>query len=123
MRQDAPDRHDALVAVNDRGDRTRILTPEPVEVTVSGIAWFGDQDSAAGSTSTLFSAEGARMHLSEPIGATGEPGVSSILLTAEDRIFIKDGEKCWFVALKDVRLFESEGNCLLWREIRFGKAR
>ncbi len=32
------------------------------------------------------------------------------LLAAEDRIFIKDGEKCWFVALKDVRLFESEGN-------------
>ena len=31
-------------------------------------------------------------------------------LGAEDRIFIKDGEKCWFVTLKDVRLFESEGN-------------
>lgn len=32
------------------------------------------------------------------------------ILSAADRIFIKDGEKCWFVALKDVRLFESEGN-------------
>ena len=31
-------------------------------------------------------------------------------LGPEDRIFLKDGEKCWFVALKDVRLFESEGN-------------
>lgn len=27
-----------------------------------------------------------------------------------DRIFIKDGERCWFVQLKDIRLFESEGN-------------
>src|SRR5690554_3589777 len=27
-----------------------------------------------------------------------------------DRIFLKDGEKCWFVALKDIRYFESEGN-------------
>ncbi len=39
-------------------------------------------------------------------------------LTAEDRIFIKDGEKCWFVALKDVRLFESEGNYV---RVRFGE--
>jgi two-component system LytT family response regulator len=31
-------------------------------------------------------------------------------LGPEDRIFLKDGEKCWFVALKDVRLLESEGN-------------
>ena len=31
-------------------------------------------------------------------------------LGPEDRIFLKDGEKCWFVALKDVRLMESEGN-------------
>jgi two-component system LytT family response regulator len=31
-------------------------------------------------------------------------------LGQEDQIFLKDGEKCWFVSLKDVRLFESEGN-------------
>ncbi len=31
-------------------------------------------------------------------------------LTESDQIFLKDGEKCWFVSLKDVRLFESEGN-------------
>lgn len=31
-------------------------------------------------------------------------------LHPEDRIFIKDGEKCWFVPLADIRLFESEGN-------------
>ncbi|MBS1546706.1 MAG: response regulator transcription factor [Bacteroidetes bacterium] len=39
------------------------------------------------------------------------------VLAADDRIFIKDGDKCWFVALKDVRLFESEGNYV---RVRFG---
>ena len=32
------------------------------------------------------------------------------VLEDTDQVFIKDGEKCWFVTLKDVRLFESEGN-------------
>ncbi len=32
------------------------------------------------------------------------------VLGLEDQIFLKDGDKCWFVALKDIRLFESEGN-------------
>ncbi|MGZ3919861.1 MAG: LytR/AlgR family response regulator transcription factor [Bacteroidia bacterium] len=31
-------------------------------------------------------------------------------LSIKDMVFIKDGEKCWFVKLEDVRLFESEGN-------------
>jgi two-component system LytT family response regulator len=31
-------------------------------------------------------------------------------LTATSQIFLKDGDKCWFVSLKDVRMFESEGN-------------
>jgi two-component system LytT family response regulator len=32
------------------------------------------------------------------------------ILTAEDQVFVKDGEKCWFVKLEKIRLFESEGN-------------
>jgi two-component system LytT family response regulator len=32
------------------------------------------------------------------------------LLTSQDRIFVKDGEKCWFVSLSEVRMFESIGN-------------
>jgi two-component system LytT family response regulator len=32
------------------------------------------------------------------------------VLSSNDQIFIKDGEKCWFIHLKDVRMFESEGN-------------
>jgi|TARA_B110000261_G_C12985894_1_gene318337 two-component system LytT family response regulator len=31
-------------------------------------------------------------------------------LSLESQIFIKDGEKCWFVKLEKVRMFESEGN-------------
>lgn len=31
-------------------------------------------------------------------------------LSSESQIFLKDGDKCWFVSLKDVRMFESEGN-------------
>lgn len=31
-------------------------------------------------------------------------------LNHESQIFIKDGEKCWFVKLDKVRMFESEGN-------------
>jgi len=28
----------------------------------------------------------------------------------DDQVFVKDGEKCWFVKLSSIRLFESEGN-------------
>lgn len=31
-------------------------------------------------------------------------------LGVNDQVFVKDGERCWFVRLSDVRLFESEGN-------------
>lgn len=34
----------------------------------------------------------------------------SAVLTEKDQVFVKDGEKCWFVKLETVRLFESEGN-------------
>lgn len=39
------------------------------------------------------------------------------VLNENDQIFLKDGEKCWFVTLKDVRWFESEGNYV---RVRFG---
>ena len=31
-------------------------------------------------------------------------------LGAGDQVFVKDGDKCWFVRLSEVRLFESDGN-------------
>jgi two-component system LytT family response regulator len=31
-------------------------------------------------------------------------------LTENDQVFVKDGERCWFVKLSEIRLFESVGN-------------
>jgi two-component system, LytTR family, response regulator len=31
-------------------------------------------------------------------------------LSENDQVFVKDGERCWFVKLSDIRLFESVGN-------------
>ncbi len=31
-------------------------------------------------------------------------------LGEEDQVFVKDGERCWFVKLNEIRLFESVGN-------------
>lgn len=31
-------------------------------------------------------------------------------LGLNDQVFVKDGERCWFVSLSNIRLFESDGN-------------
>jgi two-component system LytT family response regulator len=31
-------------------------------------------------------------------------------LGLEDQVFVKDGERCWFVSLANIRFFESDGN-------------
>lgn len=38
------------------------------------------------------------------------PGENRSLLSENDQVFVKDGERCWFVKLSDIRLFESVGN-------------
>lgn len=43
-------------------------------------------------------------------GRTDGEFVNNSLLTETDQVFVKDGEKCWFVKLGDIRLFESVGN-------------
>lgn len=40
--------------------------------------------------------------------ATSAPRTN--LLGEEDQVFVKDGERCWFVKLSEIRLFESVGN-------------
>ena len=35
---------------------------------------------------------------------------SEYKLGLKDKVFVKDGDKCWFVRLSNVRLFESDGN-------------
>lgn len=36
--------------------------------------------------------------------------INTSILTDNDQVFVKDGERCWFVKLNEVRLFESVGN-------------
>lgn len=35
---------------------------------------------------------------------------SRMILSDHDQVFVKDGERCWFVKLGEIRLFESVGN-------------
>ncbi|HJU46139.1 MAG TPA: response regulator [Chitinophagaceae bacterium] len=37
-------------------------------------------------------------------------GVNRSLLGENDQVFVKDGDKCWFVKVGEIRLFESVGN-------------
>ncbi len=39
-----------------------------------------------------------------------KPGDQTGKLSKGDRVFIKDGEKCWFINVEDIRIFESDGN-------------
>jgi two-component system LytT family response regulator len=39
-----------------------------------------------------------------------EPVKKSDKLGIKDQVFVKDGDRCWFVNLADVPMFESEGN-------------
>ncbi|MBK9571139.1 MAG: LytTR family transcriptional regulator DNA-binding domain-containing protein [Chitinophagaceae bacterium] len=52
-----------------------------------------------------------KLHLTEhkEVRADGE-NFNNSLLTENDQVFVKDGERCWFVKLNDIRLFESVGN-------------
>jgi two-component system LytT family response regulator len=42
---------------------------------------------------------------------------NSNILGNHDQVFVKDGERCWFVKLSDIRLFESVGN---YSKVHFG---
>lgn len=42
--------------------------------------------------------------------AAVEHQLSNKKLCLEDQVFVKDGDKCWFVSLSNIRLFESDGN-------------
>jgi len=44
-------------------------------------------------------------------GAGGSPETGRpARLAPEDKVFVREGERCWFVELKSIRLMESEGN-------------
>ena len=55
--------------------------------------------------------EKIKKHYNGRPAQTASPSFSpSSLLGEHDQVFVKDGERCWFVKLSDVRLFESVGN-------------
>jgi len=41
---------------------------------------------------------------------TDAENINTSLLSENDQVFVKDGERCWFVKLSEIRLFESVGN-------------
>ncbi len=52
-----------------------------------------------------------KLHFVEAKESTSNGGhVNRSLLSENDQVFVKDGERCWFVKLSDIRLFESVGN-------------
>lgn len=50
------------------------------------------------------------LHKAEALLNKVQQPVKREKLTINDRIFVRDGGKCWFVTLSDIRLFESKGN-------------
>ena len=50
----------------------------------------------------------ARQLLAPP-AAPGAPARALPPLSGQEQVFVKDGERCWFVRLADIRLFEIRG--------------
>ncbi|MEV4005959.1 FtsX-like permease family protein [Actinomadura sp. NPDC049753] len=63
------------------GDRTAVLTPEKVPVTVVGISMFGDEEAFGETSFTAFSLEGARRHV-----AKGTDRISGVSVRAQDGV-------------------------------------
>lgn len=51
-----------------------------------------------------------KLHAGEAHNGTYTASENRSLLTENDQVFVKDGERCWFVKLSEIRLFESVGN-------------
>ena len=52
-----------------------------------------------------------KLHFSENKEMRTETeNINNSILTEADQVFVKDGERCWFVKLNEIRLFESVGN-------------
>lgn len=45
-------------------------------------------------------------------------GSNNSTLTAESRVFVRDGDKCWFVPVKEIHLIEADGN---YSRLHFGE--
>ncbi|MFG2088366.1 ABC transporter permease [Spirillospora sp. NPDC048824] len=63
------------------GDRTAVLTPERIPVTVVGISMFGDEEAFGETSFTAFTLEGAREHV-----AKTPDRISGVSILAEDGV-------------------------------------
>lgn len=60
---------------------------------------------------TVLQGLAAKLEKSQTVAESSDTAVESELVLHEsDQVFLKDREKCWYVSLKDIRYFESEGN-------------
>ena len=44
------------------------------------------------------------------LGTPAAPPAPATKLAAEDKVFVREGDRCWFVEVRSIRLLESEGN-------------
>ena len=44
------------------------------------------------------------------LGTPAAPTAPATKLAAEDKVFVREGDRCWFVEVRSIRLLESEGN-------------
>jgi len=53
-----------------------------------------------------------KLHIQEEkeMANGGDVTINREMLHEDDQVFVKDGERCWFVKLSEIRLFESVGN-------------
>jgi two-component system LytT family response regulator len=60
-----------------------------------------------------------KLHLQDDREPNVPPNINinRSILSEQDQVFVKDGERCWFVKLSDIRLFESVGN---YAKVYFG---
>lgn len=60
-----------------------------------------------------------KLHLQEERDSSNgvSENVNKSTLYEHDQVFVKDGERCWFVKLSEIRLFESVGN---YAKVYFG---
>ena len=57
----------------------------------------------------------ARERLSARSAEAETPVAPTTRLSADDRVFLRDGERCWLLPLKDIVLVESDGNYTIVR--------
>ncbi len=51
-----------------------------------------------------------RLRTREPAAGEGAAPAPTSRLSLEDKVFVREGDRCWFVPVRSIRLLESEGN-------------